>query len=334
MKVLVLGGTQFLGRHIVETLLACGHEVTVFNRGHSRDELPASVERLRGDRDAGAAALEVLDGRRWDTCIDVSGYTPRQVRPSAERLRSQGTHYVYVSAVMTYGDPQERPVRETHPQVAAAADGVTEIDGQNYGPLKVACEHIVRSLYGDDGCAILRPQIVVGPGDPSGRYAYWVHRARRAGAPMLAPGDGSDHLQVIDVHDVARFAAIVVERRLSRAFNLAGPRFTWREFLEPMLGARQLVWVPSEVLQASGVSYFELPLYRPEHGRLSGLMDVSNQRACAAGLELTEPIATATAMQAWCAEREAPAEMLSPEREAELIAQVRRKKASAYGSPN
>ncbi|HEX5109571.1 MAG TPA: NAD-dependent epimerase/dehydratase family protein, partial [Vicinamibacterales bacterium] len=274
MKVLVLGGTRFVGRHIVESLLARGHQLTVFNRGQSHDDLPPSVERLRGDRDGGAAALDVLDGRRWDACIDVSGYTPRQVRPSAERLCSRGTHYVYVSAVMTYGDAQERPVRESHPQLAPAADDATEIDGQSYGPLKVACERIVRSLYGDDGCALLRPQIVVGPGDPSGRYAYWVHRARRGGAPMLAPGDGSDHLQVVDVLDLARFAAVVVERRLSGAFNVAGPRFTWHEFLEPMLGARRLVWVPSEVLQAAGVSYFELPLYRPEHGWLSALMDV------------------------------------------------------------
>ena len=112
MKVLVLGGTRFVGRHIVESLLARGHQLTVFNRGQSHDDLPPSVERLRGDRDGGAAALHVLDGRRWDACIDVSGYTPRQVRPSAERLCSRGTHYVYVSAVMTYGDAQERPVRE------------------------------------------------------------------------------------------------------------------------------------------------------------------------------------------------------------------------------
>ena len=281
MKALILGGTRFIGRHIVETLLAAGHSVSTLTRGKSYDELPAEVERLRGDRDEGALGLQALKGRLWDVCVDVSGYTPRQVRPSAELLRVSIKRYVYVSAVSVYGDPQDRPVRETHPRLPPASEDVTEIDADTYGPLKVACENIVQQIYADR-CTLLRPQIVVGQQDDRARYQYWVQRVMQGGE-MLAPGDGSDHLQVIDVRDLARFAATVIKSDLGGAFNLAGPRLTWASFMR-LLGAEKLVWVPAENIKAAGITEFELPLFRPEHGLRSGLMDVSNDRARTAGL--------------------------------------------------
>src|SRR5262245_12596217 len=181
MRVLVLGGTRFVGRHIAEALLAGGHAVSVFTRGESPDALPAHVERLRGDRDQGTAGLAALEGRAWDACVDVSGYTARQVRASAEGLRARVGQYVFVSAVSVYGDPSpdERPVRETHPRRPPADESVTELDGDTYGRLKVTCENIVEEVYGAKGgqearSAVLRPQIVVGPHDASGRYTYWV----------------------------------------------------------------------------------------------------------------------------------------------------------------
>jgi 2'-hydroxyisoflavone reductase len=130
MTVLILGGTQFVGRHIVEALLAGGHKVSILTRGKSPDELPTQVERLRGDRDAGVLGLEALMGRSWDACVDVSGYTPRQVRPSAERLCARVKRYAFVSAVSVYGDPVHRPVRETHPRMPPADEDVTEVDGK------------------------------------------------------------------------------------------------------------------------------------------------------------------------------------------------------------
>ncbi len=306
MKILVLGGSRFIGRHIVEALLAAGHRVTVFNRGLSPDELPAGVERLRGDRYAGPAGLTALTApttlaapavpsrRRWDACIDVSGYTPRQVRASAELLCAEVERYVFVSAVMVYGDPQQRPVLETQARVpAAAADRVVghdEIDGDNYGPLKVACEDIVQAVYGGRA-TILRPQVVAGPHDDSNRYTHWVQRAQRAG-PMLAPGDGSDHLQVIDVRDLAAFVCAVVGQDLGGAFNLAGPRLTWAEFMT-ILGVEAPVWVPVAMLQAAALSFVELPLFRTERGPRAGLMDISSARAQAAGLRLSDPAVTA-----------------------------------------
>ena len=317
MKILILGGTQFVGRHIAQACLAAGHTVSILTRGQSPDPLPASVERLRGDRDAPDAGLGALGARSWDACIDVCGYTPRQVRPSAEGLRGRVGRYVFISAVSVYGDPTDRPVYETHPLLPPAAEDVTEIDGDTYGPLKVACERIVHEVYGQRG-ACLRPQIVAGPHDPSGRYAYWIDRVARGGE-LLAPGDGSDHVQVIDARDLARFTVTVVENKLSGAFNLVGPRLTWAEFLE-ILGATQPVWVRAEVLQAANLDPIqELPLYRPERGPRSGLMDVSSERAQAAGLILTDPAVTARDTRAWCLGIELPG-ALTPEREAELIA--------------
>ena len=316
MNILILGGTQFIGRHIVEGLLTGGHAVSVLNRGLSPDELPAQVERLRGDRDAGAAGLTALTGRHWDACVDVSGYTPRQVRPSAELLQAHIGRYVFVSAVSVYGDPQARPVEESHERQPPAGEDVSEITGETYGALKVACENIIGQIYGDR-CTLLRPQIVVGPHDKSGRFAYWIHRALQGGE-MLAPGDGSDHVQVIDVRDLARFARQVIEKDPAGAFNLAGPRLTWTEFMK-VLGTRDPVWVPAEIIAAAGVTEFELPLFRREHGSRSGLMEVSNRKALAAGLTLTDPAITVKTMQDWL-QGKTPPDKLTPLMEAELIA--------------
>lgn len=320
MKILVLGGTQFVGRHIVEALIGNGHAVTTLTRGHTPDALPAAVERLRGDRDAGAAGLGALADRRWDACIDLSGYTPRQVQASAERLRERVRRYVYVSAVSVYGDPAERPVRETCERLPPAAHDVTEVSGETYGALKVACEDIVDALYGDRAC-LLRPQIVVGPHDWIGRYAYWVQRAMH-GSPMLAPGDGSDHVQVIDARDLARFATTAIENDLDGAFNLAGPRLTWSEFIA-ILDPPEVVWAPAAILAAAGLDFVELPLFRPEHGPRSSLMDVSNERARASGLSLTAPEVTVADVRTSLSAT-APAPGLSREREAALIALARR----------
>ena len=326
MRVLILGGTQFVGRHIVETLLSAGHVVSILNRGKSPDNLPIQVERLRGDRDDGTLGLQALAGRTWDVCVDVSGYTPRQVRPSAEMLRGIVKRYVFVSAVSVYGDPQDRPVVETHPRLPPASEDVTEVVGETYGALKVTCENIVQEIYGSQ-CTILRPQIVVGPHDPSGRYAYWVHRATQGGE-MLAPGDGSDHVQMIDARDLAQFTRTVIENDLTGIFNLAGPRLTWADFMR-VLGAENVIWVAADIIQAAGLTEAELPLFRRELGPRSGLMDVSADQAISMGLKLTDPEVTVNDMRNWMLGRTlTPA--LSPEREMELISMARH---AAGGTP-
>jgi 2'-hydroxyisoflavone reductase len=315
MKVLILGGTQFVGRHVAETLLSGGHSVSILTRGKSPDALSAEVERLRGDRDEGALGLQALQGRHWDVCVDVSGYTPRQVRPSVEQLRTNVNRYVFVSAVRVYGDPKDRPVRETHSRMRPAHEDVTEVNDETYGALKVTCENIVQQAYAER-CTLLRPQVVVGPYDPIDRLSYWVRRAM-LGGEMLAPGDGSDHVQFIDAHDFARFTRTVIENDVSGAFNLAGTRLKWVEFMT-VLGAQDLVWVNAEIIKSAGLKINELPLYRPERGALSGLMDVNNERAIRAGLSVTDPAVTIQKTRDWLISSDlAPA--LSPEREAELI---------------
>jgi 2'-hydroxyisoflavone reductase len=317
MNVLVLGGTQFVGRHIVEELLRGGHAVTTLNRGQFIDELPPQVERLRGDRNLGVTGLAALSGRKWETCIDVSGFMPLHVRSSTEKLYSSVRHYVFVSAVSVYGDPACGPVRETHPRSPPAGDDVTEINQATYGPLKVACENIVSEVFGGR-CTLLRPQIVAGPYDPLDRFSYWVRRATQGGK-MLAPGSGADHLQFIDARDVAGFVRTVCEKRLSGRFNLAGPRLTWTEFMS-VLGASNLVWVPAEILSAAGVSEFELPLFRPAGGPRSSLMHVDNSSAVQAGLTLTDPAITVRDVRTWLVNRDLPP-ALSSELEDQLIRQ-------------
>lgn len=315
MKILLLGGTQFVGRHIAEALVKAGHQVTLFNRGQTADSLSANLERLRGDRDLGLPGLAQLAGRTWDVCVDVSGYTPSQVRASAQMLRDSVGHYVFMSAVSVYGAPAAGPVDESFPQLPPAAESVTGIDRDTYGPLKVTCERIVEEYY-PDRSTLLRPQIVAGPHDPYDRFSYWVRRVTQ-GTEMLAPGDGSDFLQVIDARDVARFVAGVSEHRLTGSFNLSGHRVTWAAFLE-ILGAKCLVWVPAHLLSDQSVPESELPLYRPVGGPRSRLMHVSHDRAVAAGLTLTPVETTARDVRAWLPTSTlAPA--LSGEREAELI---------------
>lgn len=325
LNVLVLGGTQFVGRHIVEALLAGGHRVAVLTRGRTPDELPEAVERLKGDRDEGAAGLAALEGRTWDACVDVSGYTPRQVRASAEALRGGVGRYVFVSTVSVYAEQNRHPIREDDPLLPEAAEDVTEVTGETYGPLKVTCERIVEEVFGERA-TILRPQIVAGPYDPTGRYTYWIDRVARGG-DFLAPGDGSDFLQVIDARDLARFTVRVLEEGVPGIFNLAGPRLSWRAFLDLAREATgsdaRPVWVAGATLEAQGVGWRELPAWVPAGGAQGGVMDVSSERAQAAGLAHTDPLTTARDTRAWSAN--APQKsFLTPERETEVLASLGR----------
>jgi 2'-hydroxyisoflavone reductase len=251
--------------------------------------------------------------------VDVSAYTPKQIRPSAESLRARVGRYVFVSTVSVYVDFSEVPVLETHPLLPEAAEDVTEINGETYGRLKVTCERIVRDLYGDRA-TILRPQIVAGPFDPTGRHTYWVQRAV-AGGEMLAPGDGGDYLQVVDARDVARFTQRAIEKHTSGIFNMSGPRLTWAAFMDA-LGVTNPVWVPSTLIDAAGLTFNELPLYRSSGSSNASLMHVSHERASAAGLTLTDVLVTIRDVREWLRTHPVPP-ALAPETERELIAKAR-----------
>lgn len=300
MQILILGGTQFLGRNIAEELLQSGHTLTIFNRGRTPDPLPSSIERLRGDRDRGHPGLASLANRTWDLCIDVSGYTAQQVRPSAELLQSRIHRYIYISAVSAYNTPPLRPVLESYALAPTISEDVTELTNDTYGRLKATCESIIGDLYGDHA-TFLRPQIVVGPGDYQTGYRYWLQRAARGGE-MLAPGNGTDHLQVIDIADLTRFVNVVVSHDLHGPYNLAGPRLTWANFIE-LLAPEKVTWIPTEILTTQNITEFQLPLYRPEHSPRAGLMDISCAKAQSAGLTHTPPAITLQRTRPWATQQ-------------------------------
>jgi 2'-hydroxyisoflavone reductase len=222
-----------------------------------------------------------------------------------------------MSAVSVYGDPPSGPVDEATPLQPPEPDATAEVDGRSYGRLKVRCEQIVQAAFGDRHCALLRPQVVAGPGDPVDRLSYWVRRAQQPG-PMLAPGDGHDPLQFIDVDDVAAFAQRACEEGLAGPFNLAGPRLDWAGFL-PLLGGPPAHWVPAEVIEGAGLAFGELPLWRRRGGPRSSLMQVDAGRALEHGLRCSPPADTVARTRAWLATGAGPAPALSPERERWLL---------------
>ena len=263
LRLLVLGGTGFIGPHLVKQALLRGHRVTVFTRGRSPDSLPAGVERLVGDRDARiGAGLSALRNREWDAVIDNTGYVPRHVRDSVDLLRDAVGRYLFTSTVTVYDMSQER--LEVDSRLTPVLDPEEEdYRGEHYGSLKVLCEEVVQERLGARG-TIVRPHIVAGPGDRSDRYTYWVARLAQGGE-VLAPGDPGDPVQYIDVRDLAAFFVTLLENDQPGVFNGAGPTPTELS-LQGLLSAMAAVigagsrftWVPDAFLTAHGVPRYPL----------------------------------------------------------------------------
>jgi len=265
MHILILGGTVFLGRHILDAALAAEHEVTLFNRGRHPIRLPQAVERLYGDRDGNLAALA---GRRWDAVIDTCGYVPRIVRASANLLADAAPHYTFVSSISVYRDLSAAGIDETAP-LGELEDAATEkITGQTYGPLKAACEQVVMEAY-PTGALCVRPGLIVGPHDPTDRFTYWPSRVARGGR-VLVPGHPEREVQFIDVRDLAEWIVRMVERRRTGVFNATGPArpLTMLALLETCrkvaASDADFVWLEDEFLIEQGVHpYTEAPLWVP-----------------------------------------------------------------------
>src|SRR5262245_54236117 len=196
MKILMLGGTVFVGRATVEAALARGHEVTLFNRGRAQAELLPQVERIQGDRAGGLAALA---GRRWDAVIDTCGYVPRVVRQSAEALAEAVDQYTFISSLSVYSDTSQRGIDENGTVGKLADETVEEITGESYGPLKVLCEQVVEQTL-PGRALVIRPGLIVGPYDRTDRFTYWPVRVAQGG-PVLAPGRPERLVEFIDVRD-------------------------------------------------------------------------------------------------------------------------------------
>lgn len=286
MNLLILGGTRFLGRHIVRAALANGHHITLFNRG-SRPGLFEQVEELRGDRALGAGGLQALRGRRWDAAIDTCGYVPRLVGAATEVLRDRVGQYVFVSSISVYADFAQAP--DENSPVATLTDAASEDIQRDYGALKAACEQVVSAVFGARALNI-RPGLIVGPFDPTGRFTYWPMRIARGGE-ILAPADPAGEIQFIDARDLARWMIHLVEQRVGGVFNATGPeralRFdTFLDAAARALGATcQFTWVAADFLQSHSVSaWTELPLWVDD---APGLNRTRIGRAIEAGLSFT-----------------------------------------------
>ena len=301
MKLLVLGGTKFLGRHVVESALARGDEVTIFNRGLHNAELFPEVEKLRGDRDGG---LEVLRGRRWDAVVDTSGYVPRVVRASAELLAGAVDLYVFISSVSVYADYRQ-PNDEDSPVGTLEDETVEEVTGAAYGPLKALCERAAEAaMHGR--VMNVRAGLIVGPYDPTGRFTYWVERVARGGE-VLAPAPGSKGVQFIDARDLAEWILRMIDARRAGVFNAAGPdyKLTMEDLLEACREASdseaRFTWVGEEFLIEKGVEpWGDLPLWIPESAEQHRYFLEGNcERAFNAGLTFRPAADTARATLEW-----------------------------------
>src|SRR5262245_53013995 len=195
MKILIIGGTRFLGRHLVDAALARGHEVTLFNRGKSNPDLFLTIETILGDREHDLNKLTQV-GREWDAVIDTSGYVPRIVRLSAQSLERSVKRYVFISSISVYADFKKIGIDENDPVGKIEDESFEEITGESYGPLKALCEKAVQEIY-KDRALVIRPGLIVGPNDSTDRFTYWPVRVARGG-DVLAPEKPDAPIQVVD----------------------------------------------------------------------------------------------------------------------------------------
>jgi 2'-hydroxyisoflavone reductase len=298
MRLLILGGTDFLGRHVVEAALARRMRVTLFNRGRTNPELFPGVEKLRGNRDG---ELHALRGRAWDAVVDTSGYFPRSVWSSA-RLLATAAHYTYISSISVYANASRPGTDESAPLHAPADDDVREVTADTYGPLKAACEDAAEQAM-PGRVLIVRAGLLVGPHDNVPRFPYWMRRVA-AGGEVLAPGRPRRPVQLIDARDVADWILTMAEQRVTGVFNVAGRpgQLTFLSLLEACRDAvrseAHFAWVDDEVLLREGVEPFDgLPYWVPEHA--VGVMHIATEKARAHGLHCRPFEETAADTWAW-----------------------------------
>jgi 2'-hydroxyisoflavone reductase len=284
MRLLILGGTLFLGRHLAEEALARGHDVTLFNRGRTAPGLFPDAEHLRGDRNGDLAALR---GRRWDAVIDTSGQDPEGVRESAALLSSATGHYTFVSSISAYGSFPRAGIDEDVPTARSASEDLAD----GYGVRKAECERVLTAAFPGQSC-LVRAGLLVGPHDPTDRFGLWV-RELATREKVRAPADRDQPVQLIDARDLAAWTLDGAEQGRAGTFNATGPGtpLTLGELLERVRsaagGVAELDWIGAETLRAEGLEpWDDVPLWLDleNHPELRGFMSVDIARACAAGL--------------------------------------------------
>jgi len=317
MKLLVLGGTAFVGRHIVEAALMRGHALTIFHRGRTNAHVWPELDHRIGDRDAD---LEALREGTWDAVIDTSAYTPRVAAKSAELLAGRVGHYTFISTVSVYADFATPGITEKAPRATIRAGDLETVNAETYGALKARAERAVAEHF-PGKTLLVRPGIVVGPYDYTGRFAYWPRRIAEGGA-VLAPGAPERPLQVIDARDLGAFVVGRIEAADAGIYNAAGPVVQWGDFLGACgdVGGHdaQPHWVADAALEQAGATAADLPLWVRATPRTAGFYAISSERAVAAGLQY-RPLAAS--IQAAVDTGQGKAGM-SRAREAELLRRV------------
>jgi 2'-hydroxyisoflavone reductase len=307
MRILVIGGTQFVGRAFVEAALARGHEVTIFHRGRTNPGVLGGVEEILGDRDGG---LDALGARSWDAVLDTCGYVPWVVRASVEALHGRVERYAFVSTGSVYDDP--KPGTDESGRLCEVVDAdVEEITGETYGPLKVACEREVVSRFGARAL-VPRPGLIVGPHDPTDRFTYWPVRFARGGR-VAVPANGDASVQFVDARDLGAWIVRALEEERSGPFNLVGPRepLTMRSFLDVCQGTvappgTERVELPDDFLEEHEVAPFVgLPMWLPASSG-SGLLALDHRRVQEAGMRYRPLTETLRDTLEWHESRGAP----------------------------
>ncbi|MHC5114888.1 MAG: NAD-dependent epimerase/dehydratase family protein [Planctomycetota bacterium] len=332
LDLLILGGTGFLGPAVVEAAIARGHTMTLFNRGRTNVHMFPELEKLRGDRDPRKGeGLAALEGRTWDAVVDTSGYYPRMVNASASLLAPKVRQYVFISSVSAYADPSVSGTDETAP-VATMDDPTLEEMGdqfQYYGALKALCEQAAEDAMPGRATNI-RPGLIVGPRDNVPRFTYWPVRIEKGGE-VLAPGNPTDPVQYIDVHDLAEFVVRTLEDRSVGVYNAVGPT-TPTNIAEMLYGCKAIAgptatftWCDAEFLAEQGIQpWGHMPVWIPSRSESAGMHHISVAKSVAAGLT-SRPLAdTVRATLDWyhAAPADRPIRMrggISPEREAEVL---------------
>ncbi len=286
MRILIIGGTAFVGRYIAQAASDRGHDLTLFHRGKTGADLFPQATHLSGDRDEDLSAL--AEGS-WDATIDVCAYFPRQVRSLAAALTGRGGRYVFISSVSAYSPAVAPGFDESAPLADIGDPDATEVTEENYGGLKVACELAGSELFGPQ-TTIIRPTYVIGPHDGSYRFTWWVDRIARGGT-VLAPGDPADPMQLVDARDQGSWIVSLLERAVTGTFHAVGtaPPFGFGEMLaaiaaEVAPAGTEFTWADSDFLVSQGADGAALPLWGEGDSAASNMMTANPAAAFAAGL--------------------------------------------------
>ena len=325
MKILVIGGTIFVGRHIVQAALNLGHEVTLFNRGNANASLFPETETLIGDR---TKDFDSLRGKTWDVVIDTCGYLPRVVQKSVDALKSACELYVYISTGSVYKDKSKPGITEESEVETPRNFDAEEMTDETYGELKAGCEVVVQSVFRNNSL-VLRPGLIVGPHDPTDRFTYWPVRVA-SGGKVLAPGDPVRQIQFIDARDLGEWTISLIERKSIGVYNVIGPDYplSMSQFLTECKSVSgsdaELIWISEEILLEKSLDrWTELPLWIPEKSDASGFLYRNNSKAIAAGLKFRPLRQTISDTLEWWQNERICSDLragMNREREAQLLA--------------